>query len=197
MDIQKTIDNLKKRGFAVQFFETGAEASAYLKQSLTGKTIGIGGSKTVSELGLYEVLTETNEVHWHMPNPGMETIRKANASPVYISGANAIAETGEIINIDGRGNRVAATLFEREVVYIISGVNKIAPSFDEAMERARNIAAPPNAKRLNMRTPCAADGKCHDCSSPDRICNAAVVLWGRPLGVGKIEVILINETLGY
>ena len=117
---------------------------------------------------------------------------------VYISSVNGLAETGEIINIDGNGNRVASTLFGHETVYLVVGSNKLAPDYESALWRARNIAAPKNAQRLNRKTPCAVKGdRCYDCSSPDRICRALVVLWGKPNTVKKMEILLVDEALGY
>lgn len=197
MNIEKTIKSMERRGFEVHYFETGEEAVSYLAETLVGKTVGIGGSMTVCQLGIYDAIKDNNTVIWHLIDDDPEAPRKATGAPVYISGANAIAETGEILNIDGRGNRVAATLFDKELVYIISGTNKICDSYESAMKRARQVAGPLNAKRLNLKTPCVKDGTCHDCNSPGRICNAAVALWGRPYGVDKIEVILVNDELGF
>ena len=168
---------------------------------IDGKSVGIGGSITVEEIGLYDKLALHNDVTWHMKSyDGMsrdEIISKANSAQIYISSVNGIAETGEIINIDGACNRVAATLYGHEKVYFVIGVNKLAPDYDSALHRARNIAAPLNAKRLNKNTPCAVKGdKCYDCKSPERICCGLVVLWSKPRN-GKYEVVLINEKLGY
>lgn len=120
----------------------------------------------------------------------------AEAAQVYITSANGLAETGEIINIDGAGNRVASTLYGHRKVYFIIGRNKLAPTYDEALWRARNIAAPKNARRLDRKTPCAIKGdRCYDCKSPERICRGLVVLWGPMLGIDT-EVILVDEELG-
>ena len=104
-------------------------------------------------------------------------MKDAMTADVYVSSANALAESGEIINIDGRGNRVAGTLYGAERLYLVIGKNKLAPTFEDALWRARNIAAPKNAKRLGVKTPCAIRGDhCYDCSSPERICRGLVVL---------------------
>ena len=110
----------------------------------------------------------------------------------------ALAETGELINIDGTGNRVASTLFGHRRVYFVVGVNKIAPDYDAALWRARNIASPKNAQRLGRKTPCAVKGdRCYNCSSPERICRGLTVLW-EPMGGAEVtEVLLINQELGY
>ena len=116
---------------------------------------------------------------------------------VYLTSANALAETGEIVNIDGAGNRVAASLFGHEKVYFVIGRNKLAPTYDEALWRARNIAGPKNAQRLGAKTPCAAKGeRCYDCKSPGRICRGLVVLWGPMIGM-ETEILLVDEDLGF
>mgnify|MGYP001712741221 CR=1 FL=1 len=137
--------------------------------------------------------------HWHLPEGGdVATLRaQAATSEHYLLSANGIAETGEIINIDGAGNRVASAIYGHKKVWIVVGKNKLAPTYDEALWRARNIAAPKNAQRLGTRTPCAADGKCHDCKSPARICRALVVHMGAPKGFEKCEIVLVGESLGY
>ena len=197
MNREKTIENLRKNGFEVTCFSTGAEAADYLAASLGGKTVGIGGSMTVRALGIYDRIRENNTVFWHMAQPGDETMLRASSAQVYITGANAISEEGYVVNIDGRGNRVAGTLMRKEKVYLLVGRNKLSGPLPEAIDRARNQAAPPNAKRLECKTPCAIDGKCHDCASPARICNALVVLWRRPLWCQSMEILLIDEDLGF
>ena len=195
--MEKTIEKLRKNGFEVTRFATGEEAAAYLGANLRGKTVGIGGSMTVRALNIYDRIKDQNTVFWHMVEPGDETMVRASSAQVYITSANAISEEGYIINIDGRGNRVAGTLMQKEKVYLLVGKNKLCGPFAEAVERARQKAAPPNAKRLERRTPCAVDGQCHDCSSPERICNALVVLWRRPFWCDSLEVVLIDEELGF
>ena len=187
--------NLEARGFAVRTFATAAEAAAYLNEAIDGKTVGFGGSVTLQDMGLYELLGSHNEVHWHWVN-GQEERKAAMGTQVYLSSANGLAETGEIINIDGGGNRVASTLYGHEKVYLVIGRNKLAPTYDEALWRARNIASPKNAQRLGRKTPCAVKGdRCYDCKSPERICRGLVVLWGPMMGM-ETEVILVDEDLG-
>ena len=197
MNIEKTIKNLKLRGFEVSFFENKEAASDYLLSQIKNTTVGIGGCLTVDQMGLYEKLCEAgNDVAWHWRTPGWETLEKENAAEVFISSANAIAETGEILNIDGRGNRLAGLVFGKKRVYIIAGTNKLCPDFDSALSRARNTAAVKNVMRFPNETPCKIDGKCHDCRVPDRVCNALMVLWGPMMDMEKVEVILIDEELG-
>ena len=188
-------DNLTARGFGVKTFATKAEAADYLDAAIDGVTVGIGGSMTVQELGLHDRLAAHNEVHWHWVG-GPEERTSAAQAQVYMTSANGLAETGEIININGAGNRVASTLYGHQKVYFIIGRNKLAPTYDEALWRARNIAAPKNAQRLGKKTPCAVKGdRCYDCKSPERICCGLVVLWKVMLGM-ETEVILVDEDLG-
>ena len=197
MDVEKTIRNLKLRGYGVRHFATGEEAAAYLDAQIDGTTVGIGGCMTAKELGLYDKLAAHNEVFWHWIVPGQETIEKANAAAVYISSANAMTEGGEILNIDGNGNRLAGQVYGRKRLFIVAGTNKICPDFESALSRARNVAATRNALRFEAKkTPCKLDGKCHDCRSADRICNALLVLWA-PMGGMTSEIILIDEELGF
>jgi len=199
MDMQRVSSVLQRNGFAVCFFETAKEAADYLDASIRGKTVGIGGSITIEQIGLFERLAKNNTVFWHWRTNDLETRLAAANADVYLTSANAIAETGEIINIDGSGNRVAASLYHHERVVFVVGINKIAPDYESAMSRARNVAAPLNARRLKRNTPCAVskEMKCYDCSSEDRICNGVVTLL-RPMGgVGTTEVVLIGENLGY
>ena len=187
--------NLEARGFSVSTFSTAAEAAAYLDSAIDGTTVGIGGSMTVQQMGLHEKLAAHNEAHWHWTD-GPEARAKAAHADVYITSANGLTENGEVINIDGAGNRVASTLYGHKRVYFIIGRNKLAPTYDEALWRARNIAAPKNAQRLGKKTPCAVKGdRCYDCKSPDRICRGLVVLWGPSMGV-ETEIVLVDEDLG-
>lgn len=195
MNIESTIKNLELRGFTVKHFATGAEAADYLCSEIKNTEVGIGDSKTAEQLGLYEKLGENNTVYWHWKVPGAETLEKANAAPVYISSANAIAATGEILNIDGRGNRLAAQVFGDKRLFIVAGTNKICPDFHSALDRARNVAATQNNLRFDNNNPCRIDGKCHDCRMPSRICNALLVHWGPMMGM-TTQVILIDEELG-
>ena len=196
MNLQKTLKNLELRGFSTKYFEKGSEAVSYLSDEIKDTTVGIGGCMTAKQLGLYESLSKNNQIFWHWIEPGPETLKKANAAEVYITSANALSEDGEILNIDGRGNRLAGQVFGNKKVYIIVGINKICPDFDSALSRARNTAAVTNAGRFDCSVPCKLDGKCHDCRAKDRICNALLVLWG-PMMEMETEVILIGEELGY
>ena len=199
MHLENLQTKLTAQGYTVRVFDTAAQAAEYLVESIHGKTVGIGGSMTIDAMDVYDRLSQDNQVFWHWKTPGPETLAKAAQAQVYLSSVNGIAETGEIINIDGTGNRVAATLNDREKVVFITGINKVAEDFHQALWRARNIAAPLNARRLNRKTPCALkeEMKCYDCKSPERICNGLTVLWRKMGGVKECEVVLIQEELGY
>ncbi len=200
--MDKLVENLKKKGYMVSVFESKKTAVEYMSGKINGTTVGIGGSITVQEMGLFEKLADKNTVYWHWKQyPGLtadDIRRKAAAAKIYISSVNGISQDGQIINIDGNGNRVASTIFGHEKVYFVIGQNKISPDFEKALWRARNIAAPLNTKRLGVKTPCAVKGdKCYDCVSPQRICNTINVLSGKPSGCKEYEVVLIKENLGY
>jgi len=187
--------NLQAEGFTVSRFATAQEAADYLDSQIDGVSVGIGGSITVKEMGLYPRLSAHNKVVWHWEGG---SLAEAANTDVYISSVNGLAETGEIINIDGNCNRVASTMYGHKKVYLVVGVNKIAPDYDAALWHARNVAAPKNAQRLNRKTPCAVKGdKCYNCSSPERICRGLTVLWCKPSPIEVMEVVLIDQELGY
>ena len=188
--------NLEDRGFQVKVFASGAEAAAYLDGSIDGVSVAFGGSCTLQELGVQERLAAHNRVVWHWTD-GKEVLPEAAGAQVYVTSANGLAETGEIINIDGTGNRAASTLYGHQRLIFVIGRNKLSPTCDEALWRARNISAPKNAQRLNLKTPCAAKGdRCYDCDSPERICRGLAVHY-RKMSSMDMEVILIDQELGY
>ena len=192
-DVSRAEKSLTGYGFGFHYFATKDEAVSYLRDTCADKTVSIGGSMTMKELGFPENFADSTECHWHWIDKGVY----CQTPDIYISSANALSETGEIVNIDGKCNRAAATLFGPKRCIFVCGVNKLRPDLQSAIERARNIAAPLNAKRLNKKTPCAFDGKCHDCKSPERICRAMVIHMGVPSGFESCEVVLIGEKLGY
>ena len=199
MDIEKIMRNLKGRGFEPKHFATKEEAADYLCSQIENTTVGIGGSKTVEALGVYDRLTQNNQVFWHWTlGPTKEVYDGAAAAEVYLSGANAIAETGEIVNIDGKGNRVAALSYpDNTRVFIIAGMNKLRPDLTSAMERARKIAAPLNVPKLPGNRPCNTTGQCFDCRSPQRGCAVMQIMMFKPMTAKSVEVILIDEELGF
>ena len=200
MNIEKTMESLKKNGYEVSVFNSATEAADYLNQSIDGKSVGFGGSITLQDLGIYDMLAEHNTCHWHWPKSGKampEVVKAAADADIYLTSVNALSENGEMVNIDGTGNRVASTLFGHEKVYFVVGTNKIAADLTAAIDRARNVASPPNAIRLGRNTPCAIKGdKCYDCDSPERICNGMVIHY-KKMGSCAMEVVLVKENLGY
>ena len=195
-DFSKVEKALKERGYSVKVFATGAEAAAYLDGEIDGLTVGIGGCSTVKELGLYEKLEKHNTVIWHWMQEGADVRKKAMATDVYLTSANALAESGEIVNIDGVGNRVASTLFGHKKVYFIVGRNKLTADYESAVHRARNVASPRRAQQLGAKTPCAEKAdRCYDCRSAGRICRGMTTLWAPMVGM-EAEVILIDEDHG-
>ena len=197
-DLEKTGKNLENRGFRVHRFASGAEAAEFLVQTLYGTSIGIGGSVTIDTLGVYDRLCGSNEVFWHWKNHAPETRERAGKAETYLCSANGVSENGEIVNIDGFGNRVAGTIYGPERVFLVVGKNKIAPDLTGAIDRARNIAAPLNARRLNRHTPCAVgEPRCHDCRSPEKVCGVMTVFFMPPTSIKEFHVILVDEDLGY
>lgn len=201
MNFETVKRNLESLGYKVSCFDTAAEATGYINKQIDGKTVGFGGSMTVKEMGLYDKLAAHNDVRWHWRLPegktNQEMCAAAGAAQIYISSVNGLAETGEIINIDGSCNRVASIFYGHEKVYLIAGKNKLAKDYDSALWRARNVAAPLNARRFELKTPCAAgELRCYDCKSPQRICRGLSVLWSKPMAC-EFEVVLIHENLGY
>ena len=192
-DVSKAEKALTGYGFGFHYFATKDEAVSYLRDTCAGKSVSMGGSMTMKQLGFPENFADSTECHWHWIDKGVY----CQTPDIYLSSANGLSETGEIVNIDGKCNRVAATLFGPKRCIFVCGVNKLRPDLQSAIERARNIAAPLNAKRLNRKTPCAVDGRCHNCKSPERICRAMVIHMGVPSGFESCEVVLIGEKLGY
>lgn len=196
MDYAQIRKNFEQHGFTTQLFSDREEVCEYFRRSLQHRTIGFGGSVTLRELGLYEALEQNNAVVWHNRVPAVEVRHLANCAGVYVTSANAVTETGEIVNIDMTGNRVAMTAFGPEICYYVIGRNKITPDLSTAIHRCKHVAAPRNAKRLKAKTPCAAKGdKCYDCSSPGRICRITAIIERAPAGM-KCEMIFVDQELG-
>lgn len=189
--------NFEAHGFETSFFGTKEEAARYLAEVISGKKVALGGSLTAQEMDLGNLLAEDNEVIWHWLDPGVQTLLRARDAQIYITSANGVSETGELVNIDGTGNRTSATLYGPEKTYFVVGSNKVEPDLHQALHRAKHVAAPKNAVRLGVKTPCAADGgtRCYECNSPERICHATVIL-ERPCKGMEVEVVFIKEPLG-
>lgn len=187
------LKNFKKNGFIANYFESSAQAVDYLKKEINNSVVTFGGSMTCVELNLHDIMRENNKVFYHGDDGVL------NQTPdVYIASANALTTDGRIINIDGRGNRVSATIFGPKKVYLICGTNKLEDSLEKAMFRAKQISAPLNSRRLKRKTPCvSSELRCYNCNSPERICMSTVIMDKKSGGISHFEIILINEKLGY
>ena len=198
--MQGIVKALKGRGFAVECFGTKEQAAQYLLEAIGERSVGIGGSISVEQLGVYDALkARGNEAYWHWKAPeDMDGARtKAINSQVYLCSANALLCDGRLINIDGSGNRLAATLFGPEEVYFVVGRNKLVDGdLEEGIARAKNIACPQNARRLGLSTPCAVTGKCANCASAQRMCAGLLVL-EHAMSSHPMHVLLVDEDLGY
>ena len=184
---RQVVEALKKRGFEAAFCATKEEAAAaVLAETASAGRVGMGGAMTMKELG----------VSARLEAEGKLLTRGADCD-VFLLSANAITEDGRIVNIDGNGNRVAASISgPKKVVYAI-GRNKIVRGgIDAAIARVKEKACPPNCVRLGKRTPCAATGKCADCDSPDRICKVTAVFDRRPTGT-PTAVYVVDADLGF
>ncbi len=201
MELQNVAKALEKNRYDVKVFETKEEAAAYLDGLFDNMVIGFGDSQTMVQMGLHDKLAAHNTVidpYRSVDNDDFLRIAKdALTTEVFLTSVNGMTEDGVIINLDGTGNRVAGSLFGHKKVYFIVGKNKIAPDMEQAIWRVRNIAAPQNARRLKLRTPCAIKAdKCYNCASPDRICNGLMIMM-KKMNDMDMEVVLINEELGY
>lgn len=201
MDLDKTVTSLRKKGYTVSVFETAEEAVRYLDSEVDHKSVGFGDSETLFCMGLYDVLCPHNEVydpqHCEEGETFFTTAKKCLTTDIFFTSVNGIAETGEMVNIDGTGNRVAGSLFGHEKVYFVAGINKIAPTLEDAIIRARNVAAPMNTARHHYKTPCAIhQDHCYECRSKDRICCGQMIYMQKMRFI-EMEVVLIKEELGF
>lgn len=197
------IENLKKRQMEGYYCPTRADAVQKAMELVAkDSSVTFGGSMTLSEAGIMDALHNRDDITFYdrskaaTPEEVQKIYREAFFCDYYFMSTNAITLDGELVNIDGNGNRVAALVFGPANVIIVCGMNKISTDIDEAIARVRNIAAPPNCNRLDRKTPCAITGKCGDCLSPDCICNHTVITRrsGTP---GRIKVLFVGEELGY
>lgn len=196
-ELKNAMENLQKKGYKVSMFETGQEAASYLNEQIDGTTVAFGGMKTAEDLGLFESLSSHNEAVWHWRQDPAEALEKARSTDVYIASANALAEDGTMVCIDHTGNRLSSLMYGHKKVFFVIGVNKLTDgSIEDAIWRARNVAAPKRAVSMGRKTPCAVKpDKCYDCKSPDRLCRGMAVFM-YPLAGFETEVILVNEELG-
>ena len=201
--LRHCVKALEKRGFAASYCSNRTQAAAYiLKKIPQTSSVGVGGSVTVRELGLVEKLTKRgNSVihHWKkgLTKAASRKIRhREGHADYYLCSANAITVEGDIINIDGIGNRVAHMMYGPKNVFIIVGHNKIVLTIEDGIRRSKDIAGVMNARRVEAKTPCAKTGICTDCHSPQRICRVVTIMQYCPWQT-DIEVVLVNEHLGF
>ncbi len=197
----KVINALNSRGYTAMYCETAADAARTALSFIPeGTSVSWGGSLTIEESGLIELLKNGNynvldRADAKTPEQRAEITRSALTCDTFLSSVNALSEDGIIINIDGMCNRIAAIAYGPKSVILMVGMNKICKDVAAARSRARNFAAPNNAVRLSTDTPCAKDGMCHDCNSPACICSQIVEM-RRSREKDRIKVILVGETLG-
>lgn len=195
---QTVIKGLQSRNMTGYYAE---DKEAALKQALElieeNSTISMGGCMSAHEIGLVQALQEGN--YQYLDRSKMEPregLLAAYDSHVFLSSANAMTSDGILVNIDGNSNRVSCIAQGPKKVIFIVGMNKVCADLDSAMKRARNVAAPTNAQRFDVKTPCKETGKCFDCKSPDTICcQFLITRYSRH--TGRIHVILVNDNLGF
>ena len=200
---KKAVEKLAAHDFEAIYAKTKEGAVEELWKRITPKMkIGVGGSVSIRSLGILEKLEAqgyTIHDHW---KPGLskenafEIRRLQMTSDLFLSSVNAVTLDGELVNIDGIGNRVNAINFGPEKVILVAGYNKVVDDVQEGIKRIKNVAAPLNARRLNIDVPCAKVGKCVDCNSPNRICRVIVIHERKPSWT-DILIILVGEELGY
>ena len=196
------IKNLEKRQMEGYYCPTAKEAIEKALSFLPeNASVGFGGSATLAETGMLDALRVCPSIRLFdrdaVPADEKDALyHKCLSADAYFMSSNAITKDGELVNIDGTGNRVAALIYGPKEVIILAGMNKIAPTLQDALDRIHNTATPPNCIRLNKKTPCAATGSCAHCLSPDCICNQVVIT--RRSGIkGRIKVLLIGGTFGF
>ena len=191
---------LSSRRFLPQVFDTAEEAKAAALEIIGTKSVGIGGSATVRDMGLAEALQANgNEVYWHwlVAKEAKQAARdNALNADVYMCSSNALTMDGRLVNIDGTGNRAAGLIYGPHEVVVIVGRNKIVGSLDEAIERIKRDACPRNAQRLGLDTPCAKTGRCRDCRTAARMCNVTFILEAPTRPVKAFHVLIVKEDLG-
>ncbi len=198
-----TMKNLEKRHFECHYCKTAQEAVKLASELVpSDSTVSFGGSMTLAESGMADILKQRSDITLldrskaGSPEEVKEIYHKSLNADYYFMSSNAITVEGELVNIDGTGNRVGALIYGPEHVIILAGMNKISPSLKEAVSRVKNVASPLNANRLSRNTPCAAIGLCSDCLSPDCICSHTVIT-RKSAPEKRIKIILIGEPLGY
>ena len=196
------IKQLEKRNMEGYFFEDSTSCvKAILEMMEDGSVVSWGGSESVKECGLMDAIHQGNyqlidRFSGKTPEEGRELYAKATLSDYYLMSTNAITLDGELVNIDGAGNRVACLIHGPKSVIIVAGMNKLVTDIPSGYDRIKNIASPANVQRLNKNTPCYHTGRCGDCFSPDCICSQTVIT-RRSSVPGRIKVFLVAENLGY
>jgi L-lactate utilization protein LutC len=200
--IDTLISNLKARNIDAYYFEDIQQVNKRLLEVIPKDcTVGVGNSQTLINLNISKLLSDRGTIVLDKTmtttkSEITEIKKKSLLADWYITGTNAISLEGHLVNIDHSGNRVAAMIYGPEHVIVVIGANKIVNSLDEAINRARNIAAPANAKRAAPNPPCTSIGECIDCRSSERACNNLVVIEGQNKK-NRMKVFIINESLGY
>lgn len=201
--VDEAVKSLQAHGFEARFFETRDDAVRFIMdQAETCRTVGVGGSKTVRALGVLELLENAGKTvydNWKLKAGTSEELqcRKAQmTADLFLSSANAVTMTGEIVNKEASGNRTNSMTFGPQHVIIVVGLNKIVPDIGAAFDRIEHIAAPVRAMGMRRKTPCVQTGVCMDCDSPERICCITSILHRKPYFT-KITVAILNENLGY
>ena len=196
------IKNLQRRHIEAFYCPTGEEAVRKVSELIAdGSSVTWGGSMTVRDLGIPDYLRSRASLEVldrdlvTTPEEKQDMYLRAFSADVYLTSANAISEDGVIVNIDGNGNRVAAITWGPKKVIFIIGLNKVAQTVEAALSRVRGTASPINAARFDINTPCQHDGVCHNCNSPESICNYVHFLRNSPRG--RHTVVLVGENLGY
>lgn len=196
----KVAEALKKRHFDAYYCQTGEEAKKLVMELIpSDHVVSWGGSLTMQQLGILDEVRSSHTVIDRDTAPSREEaqtlMRQALLSDTFLLSSNAITEDGQLYNVDGTGNRLAALTFGPKSVIVIAGMNKVVKTIADAESRVRNLAAPANAQRFDVATPCNATGMCADCVSPGCIC-ASMVCTRISKPAGKIKVILVGENLG-
>lgn len=201
---EKAVEALGQNGFTAIYCKSSHEARDYiLDHGGAAQSVGFGGSRTVVDLGVEAKLAAQGKEILNHGTPGlepaqkMEIMRRQLTCDLFLTSANAVTLSGWLVNIDGNGNRVAALTFGPQKAIVVAGRNKLVDGdLTAAIQRVKNVAAPPNAKRLNCNTPCAKTGFCANCNSPDRICRIIHVMDRKPR-VADLHVLIVNEDLGF
>ena len=198
----KVAEALNKRHFEAYYCPDRAAALEKILELIPqDHVVSWGGTATVDELGVKEALRQRGQAVIDRDTAKdaqerQQMLKQALTCDTFLMGSNAISADGQLVNIDGTGNRVAALCFGPTQVVVVAGMNKVAGDLDGAMRRAREVAAPMNAQRFPLKTPCVANGLCGDCKGPDSIC-AQIVTTRLCKPAGRIKVVLVGEDLGF